>query len=163
MQKTSLSVDQYYDLWNLLSETRDAIVRVRELETSQSGISASQIHALFFIQAIDGPVTPAQLSRLLFRESQSVSGLLDRMERQGLVKRVKDMDRKNQVRIAITEKGRQIYGESTKRRSIQRIISSLTEEERQQLKSYLQILKDEAIKELAMVRLEPLSRRVRQV
>lgn len=163
MQKTALSVDEYFDLWNALSETRDAIVRVREIEASQSGISTAQTKLLFFVQAVDGPVTPAQLSRLLFRESQSVSGILTRMEKQGLVKRVKDLDRKNQVRVVITEKGRQAYSQSIRRKSIQRIMSSLSEEDRQRLKSYLQILKDEAIKELARVRLEPLSSGVRQL
>ncbi len=156
MQKTSLSVNQYYDLWNLLSEVRDAIVRTREMEASQFGISAPQTQVLFFVQAIDGPVTPAQLSRLLFRESQSVSGLLTRMEKQGLVKRVKDLDRRNQVRIVMTEKGRQAYNQSTQRKSIQRIMSSLSKEERRQLKSYLQALKDTALKELAIVRQRPL-------
>ena len=152
MQRASLSVDQYYDLWNLLSEARDAIVRVRETEASQSGISAMQTHALFYIQAIDGPVTPAQLSRYLFRESQSVSGILDRMEKQGLVRRVRDLDRKNQVRVVITEKGQQAYNQSTRRKSIQRIMSALSDEERQQLKSFLQSLKDRALDELAVVR-----------
>jgi len=156
MQKTSLSVNQYYDLWNLLSEVRDAIVRTREMEASQFGISAPQTQVLFFVQAIDGPVTPAQLSRLLFRQSQSVSGLLTRMEKQGLVKRVKDLDRRNQVRIVMTEKGRQAYNQSTQRNSIQRIMSSLSKEERRQLKSYLQTLKDKALKELAIVRQRPL-------
>ena len=152
MQKTSLSVDQYYDLWNLLSEVRDAIVKTREMEASQSGISASQTQVLFFIQTVDGPLTPAQLSRLLFRESQSVSGILSRMEKRGLIKRVKDLDKKNQVRIVMTEKGRQVYSRSTKRRSIQRIMSSLSKEERQQLKSLLQVLMDRTLKELATVR-----------
>ena len=155
MQKVSLSVDQYYDLWNLLSEARDAIVRVRETEASQFSISAMQTHVLFYVQAIDGPVTPAQLSRYLFRESQSVSGILNRMEKQGLVKRVKDLDRKNQVRVVITDKGRQAYNQSTQRKSIQRIISSLSEEERLRLKSFLQTLKDRALRELVEVRQQP--------
>jgi len=126
------------------------------MEASQFGISAPQTQVLFFVQAIDGPVTPAQLSRLLFRQSQSVSGLLTRMEKQGLVKRVKDLDRRNQVRIVMTEKGRQAYNQSTQRKSIQRIMSSLSKEERRQLKSYLQTLKDKALKELAIVRQRPL-------
>jgi DNA-binding MarR family transcriptional regulator len=152
MQRTSLSTDPYYDLWKLLNETRDAILKTRETELAQFDLSAMQARVLFFVQAADEPTTPAQLSRWLFRESQSVSGLLTRMEKQGLIKRVKDLDKKNQVRIVITEKGRQAYSQSTRRKSIQRIMSSLSEEERQRLKSYLQILKDKAVKELAMVR-----------
>jgi len=154
MQKTSLSTDEYYDLWKLLNEARDAILKTRETELAPFDISGVQARVLFFIQANKEPTTPAELSRWLFRESQSVSGLLSRMEKQGLVKRVKDLDRKNQVRIVITEKGRQAYHQSTRRKSIQRIMSSLSKEERRQLKSYLQTLKDKALKELAMLALE---------
>jgi len=74
------------------------------------------------------------------------------MEKQGLVRRVRDLDRKNQVRIVITEKGQQAYNQSTRRKSIQRIMSALSDEERQQLKSFLQTLKDRALDELEMVR-----------
>ena len=69
------------------------------------------------------------------------------MEKQGLVKKVKDLDRKNLVRITLTEEGHQAYRESIKRESIHRIMSSLSEEERQQLKSSLLKLRDTALEE----------------
>jgi DNA-binding MarR family transcriptional regulator len=57
-------------------------------------------------------------------------------------------DRKNLVRVSITEKGQQAYHKSTRRKSIHRIISSLSEEERQKLRSCLEKLQNKAFKEL---------------
>jgi len=57
-------------------------------------------------------------------------------------------DRKNLVRVSITEKGQQAYDKSTRRKPIYKIISSLSEEERQQLRSCLEKLRNKAFKEL---------------
>jgi len=47
------------------------------------------------------------------------------MARRGLVKKVKDLDRKNLVRVVMTEKGKKTYELSTKRGPIHRIMSTL--------------------------------------
>ena len=114
----------------------------------QYNISASRGAVLFAIQAIGEEATPAEIARWLFREPHSISELLSRMERDGLVRRVKDLCRKNLVRIVLTEKGREVYHKSTKRELVCEIMSSLSEEERQQLRSCLQKLRDKALKEL---------------
>jgi len=72
------------------------------------------------------------------------------MEREGLVRKVKDLDRKNLVRVAITEKGHQVYRQSTKIESIRKVLSSLSKEEQQQLMSYLETLRDKALEELGV-------------
>jgi DNA-binding MarR family transcriptional regulator len=144
--KNYSATDQDYNLWILLAQTRDAILKARQKELDQYGISTSQAAVLFVIQAIGDRATPAEISRWLFREPHSVSTLLSRMEKQGLVRKVKDLDRKNLVRVVITEKGREAYYQSTKRESIRGIMSSLSEEERQQLTSSLRKLRDEALK-----------------
>ncbi|MEW6034946.1 MAG: hypothetical protein AB1603_08880, partial [Chloroflexota bacterium] len=53
-------------------------------------------------------------------------------------------------RIFITEKGQECYEKSTARVSIRKILSCLTEIERQLLKSLLQKLRREGLKELGM-------------
>ena len=151
--------DPYYSVWSLLNETRDAILKMRETEMAPLGITGVQSRVLFVLQSVDDPITPADLSQWLFRESQSVSALLTRMEKQGLIKKARDLERKNRIRIVITEKGRQVYKQAIQRRSIQQIISSLSEEECNQLKSYLLTLKNKAIEELAIVHKDSYLRR----
>lgn len=103
---------------------------------------------MFVINALGDKATPAEISRWLFRESQSVSGILNRMEKQGLVRRDKDLGKKNLVRVALTEKGREVYGNCTKRESMHRIMASLSGEQRQQLIACLENLRDAALKYL---------------
>ena len=68
------------------------------------------------------------------------------------MRKVKDFDRKNLVRVILTEKGQQAYYQSSEIKSIRQIVSSLSEEERQQLRSYMETLRDKALKELGVGR-----------
>ncbi len=146
----NLSTDQDYDLWVLLRRTSLVVLKARERELAQYGISAVKAAVLLIVQAIGREATPAEISRHLLRESHSVSGLLSRMEREGLVNKIKDLDKKNRVRIAITEKGHEAYYQSAKRESLHNIMSVLSEKERRQLMSYLEKLRDKALLELAI-------------
>ena len=136
------------ELWALLSQASNALGRVADSELSQAGISMMQAAVLVFVKNSKEPVIPAHISRWLFREPHTVSQLLMRMEKQGLVKRTKDLDRKNQVRITLTEKGEKAFQQQSEMRGIGRILSTLTPEECNKLGASLKKLRDEAIKEL---------------
>jgi len=153
--KNFSSADQDYNLWVLLQQVGHAAFKARQKELNQYSISNTQAMVLFVIQAIGNKATPAEISRWVFREPHTVSGLLNRMEKEGLVRKVKDLERKNLVRVSITEKGQQAYHQSTKIESIRKVISSLSEEERQQLRSSLETLRDKALKELGVNRKLP--------
>ena len=79
------SVDRDFKLWVLLHQTRDAVHKSAEKELRRFGLSPMEAALLFAVHAIGERATPAEISRWLFRESHSVSGLLDRMEKKGLV------------------------------------------------------------------------------
>ncbi|MCJ7808157.1 MAG: MarR family transcriptional regulator [Dehalococcoidia bacterium] len=136
------------ELWALLSQASNALGRVADSELSQVGISMMQAAVLVFVKNSKEPVIPAHISRWLFREPHTVSQLLMRMEKQGLVKRTKDLDRKNQVRITLTEKGEKAYQKQSEMRGIGKILSILSPEECNKLGASLKKLRDEAIKEL---------------
>jgi len=136
------------ELWALLSQASNALGRVADSELSQVGISMMQAAVLVFVKNAKEPVIPAHISRWLFREPHTVSQLLMRMEKQGLVKRTKDLDRKNQVRITLTSKGEKAFQKQTEMRGIGKILSVLTPEECNELGASLKKLRDEAIKEL---------------
>jgi MarR family multiple antibiotic resistance transcriptional regulator len=55
------------------------------------------------------PMTPMKLSKLLHREPHTISALLSRMELQGLVKKERNLQRGNWVRVTLTKKGKQAY------------------------------------------------------
>jgi DNA-binding MarR family transcriptional regulator len=139
-----------HELWLLLNQARHAMFRAREKELGHLGISAMQAAVLTTIEAIEHelPATPAEISRRLLRRAHGVSTLLDRMEKEGLIKRVKDLERRNMVRVAITAKGYAAYRESSKRRVVHQVMASLTEDERKALRSGLMRLRDGALERL---------------
>ena len=142
-------VDLNYELWWLLYQTRDAIFRARAKELIAYGISPMQSGVLFVVSTLGDEATPSKISQWMFRQPHSVTGLLNRMERAGLITREIDSYRKHQSRITLTEKGRSIYSQSGKKESINQIMSCLSEEQYQQFRSYLEMVQSEALKQLS--------------
>jgi DNA-binding MarR family transcriptional regulator len=144
--------DADHDLWMLLTHTRYAIYRAREKELQRYGVSPEQVGVLFIVQALGNRATPSEISRFIIRQPHTVSALIERMAEKGLVKKMHDLDRKNLVRVSLTEKGQKIYDFSTKRGPIHRIMSSLTAEERTGLQKTLEKLQAQARKEIGLDR-----------
>jgi len=139
--------DKDYELWVLLAQAREAMYKARQKELRLYNLSPRQSAVLFIIRAIGDKVTPAEISRWLLREPHSVSEIISRMEKQGLLKKVRDLYRKNLVRIELTEKGSEAYNQAIKRDSIHTIMSALSDEERRQFSTMLEKIRDRALKE----------------
>ncbi len=142
--------DEDQDLWLLLTHTRYAVFRAREKELQRYGITPEQVSLLFVVKAKDNKVTPADLARYLIRQPHTVSALVDRMAKRGLVKKVKDLERKNLVRVSITEKGQRAYEQSTKRGPIHRIMGELDPGEKKKFRRYLETIYAKARQEIGM-------------
>ena len=146
--KTVESVDQDYDLGILMVQTQMILFKARQKELQQYNTAPRKALVLFYIQVIGDKATPAELARWLFLEPHTVSELLSRMEKEGLIKRVKDLEQKNRVRVVLTERGREAYCQSAKRESFHKIMSCLSEEEHRQLRLSLRKLRDGALKNI---------------
>jgi len=142
--------DQDFAVWVYIARTRDAIAKNRVKELKKYNLSDRQSTILMVLDALGENSTPVEISRWVFREQHSISDFLKRMERDGLIRRIKDLDRKNMIRVTITEKGREAVRHTRKMESIQKIMSSITEEEHQQLKAILEKLWDKALGELGI-------------
>jgi DNA-binding MarR family transcriptional regulator len=147
--------DEDHDLWMLLTHTRYAIYRSREKELQRFGVSPEQVGVLFIVQALNNRATPSEISRFILRQPHTVSALIERMAEKGLVRKVHDLDRKNLVRVSLTEKGQKVYEHSTMRGPIHRIMNTLSDEERTQLRTLLQKLHLQARKEIGLDRETP--------
>ena len=140
-----VSADKDHELVALLEQACHAVLATRERELAGTGITGVQATVLSTIKAIGYRATPAEVSRRVLRESQSVSSILVRMEGAGLIIRVKDLQRKNMVRLAMTKKGEQAYRESLGRESSRKLLTPLSEIERGQLREYLEKLRNRAL------------------
>jgi DNA-binding MarR family transcriptional regulator len=137
-----------YKLFHLLRQTSDAVHKTREVELKKYKISPEQAGALVCIYSLGNKATPAELSRWLFRERNSVTILLNRMHRLGLINKKADTKRKNIIRLSLTKKGYEAYKHSVEFRSFFPIMDVLPESKRKKLWSLLQIIRLKIFDEL---------------
>jgi MarR family transcriptional regulator, organic hydroperoxide resistance regulator len=143
-----IKADKDYTLLTSLLQVGDIFVKIRERELLQQNLSATSAQILFLVEAMGKDVTPAKISRMLLREPHSVSGILMRMEKQGLIKRAKNMERKNLIRVTLTNKGEATLKQAMKKEGVKHVMDKISEEQRRQLKQTLAALKEAGMKEL---------------
>lgn len=136
-------------LWAVLFQAAHAIERARDHELAGIGTSMIQSAVLWIVKSVDPPATPSKISKWLMRKPNSISGLLDRMEQQGLIRRLRDR-RRNRTILELTEKGDGIRKQSVTDMNVLRDIASvLSEEELERTTEALSALRAKAIQILA--------------
>lgn len=148
--ENNATVGRERQLFLLLRQTHGLMYKAIEDELRLSGsVPYTQAAVLFVVKAIGEQATPAQISRWLIREPHTVSTLLVRMEKQGLLRKTKDLERKNQVRVTLTEKGEEALRKGMKEETtISKIMSRLSNEEQDCLRAHLETLRSKALEEL---------------
>ncbi len=74
------------------------------------GITPPQFSLLAFLWKQDG-LSQAEISEKIQIDRATMVGLIDRLEKEGLVKRLKDASDRRAWRIRLTEKGRSLEGD----------------------------------------------------
>ncbi|MFC1910031.1 MarR family winged helix-turn-helix transcriptional regulator [Chloroflexota bacterium] len=150
MGKNKKLQERYFALWMAMVRAKDAIHNVREEELNEYHISPQQAGIMAYIMAMDNNATPADISRSSFRKANTVTINLNRMEKKGLIIKSRDSERKNVIRVSLTEKGRQIYLKTSSRKSIIEVFSNFTPGQCRQLEILLDMLLNNAAKYLKM-------------
>ena len=86
--------------------------------------------------------TPKQISEILCLETSTISGVLDRMQKKGLIDRVNNRDDRREVRVVPTEKGKALQEPISKiiDEVNEEVLKCFTEEEVALLKNQLRII-----------------------
>ncbi len=147
--------DELQDLYLVFSHARYLSFRAREKELAKYHLTPEQAHILFIIQALKEQASPIKIAALIFRQRHSVSTLVQRMEKKGLITKTKDLARKNMVRVSLTAKGREAYEKSTRRDSTHRIMGTLNKSERRQFLDFMQRIMVQSQKELGEADISP--------
>jgi DNA-binding MarR family transcriptional regulator len=113
---------------------------------SEYGLTTEQFGLLATMKYLGGPVRVTDLAQNLERSPNSVSMLVDRMVKAGLVKRIRDKSDRRVVNVVITSKGENAVKPATPVgvEFIQKILSPLSYEDKRILASLLEIVKCEA-------------------
>ena len=141
--------DKEYDLWILLSRVYHLIAKLRNLELLKYNILPVQSYILFIIKALGNETTPTEISGYVYQQRSSVSDILNRMVKQGLITKTNKSGGKKRVIVRLTEKGEKALELSKNKKFLHKVMSSLTEKKKRQLESSLETLRDVAINELA--------------
>lgn len=149
---SQIKADREYTLVAQITQVADILVKVRERELLPQNLSATAASILFLVDVMGEGVTPARITRMMLREPHSTSGILMRMEVHGLIKRTKDMERKNLIRITMTAKGEKALKQAMKLDGTARVLARLTASQQKELKAILAVLKEAGVKELRLSR-----------
>jgi DNA-binding MarR family transcriptional regulator len=107
--------------------------RARQKELLPYHISPRQATILFILSNLGHKATLVELSKNTDRQINTLSQQITRMEKNGLVRKVRETPKSALISFELTEKGRNTWKNSTKASSVETIMSVLTEEERRQL------------------------------
>lgn len=122
--------------------------KIRHDELAYLGVTPAYVGVLHFAKKFDTPPTILELRNVMNRGNSSMVGIVNRMERDGLVVRQIDSESKKFTRVVITEKGEALYEKAMQHNLFSLIISALPEGDRKKLDEYLDILNREAKKAL---------------
>lgn len=104
-------------------------------------ITTPQFNALLLL-AEHGDMTIGDLGNKMYLASSTATDLIDRMERNGLVERVRDTNDRRVVRLHMLEKGEQMIQEvlENRKRYLNDILSQVPEHEKEVLTKSLQAI-----------------------
>jgi len=147
MATNAKSEEEILKLWTLLHRVHDALVLCEDRIFSEYGITMEKFTLLAAVRAWDGSLQPTKLAEILGRSPNSVSMLVDRMVKAGLVKRTRDRKDRRVVNVTLTSKGEDALkpAEPAGWEFIRKILSSLSSEERNDLVNLIEKVRYELL------------------
>ena len=136
--------------WVTLYQAHNAIFKVAELALLPHSLSLPQLHLLAILKKADGLVTTGEIGQAMVKASQTITGLVDRVEEPGLVERVFDRRDRRKTWVRLTEKGEQKLAEAypVANRLAEELSAVLTDQELQDLQAKLEKLRGAAMDRL---------------
>ena len=133
--------------WIRLRQAAGVTNRIVEVELGKLGTTLAQVDVLTILSLSKGSLTPGEIAAYVFREKHSASALLTRMQRAGLVKKVRSRRDQRVVKIQIQPKGRELIAKAVGvEYRADLLVSNFTEEEVRQFDGYLKRLRDASLK-----------------
>jgi MarR family transcriptional regulator for hemolysin len=149
--------DVAMNTWAMLRQAWTAVNKVAEARLAKAGLTPEKAAVLWACRDYPGTITPAEIARLTFRENQTIAGLLNRMEKDGLVKRIPKRKGHPFTEIKLTTRGEEACGPGVEiyKKLIQGLVSDLPKGEQEQLQKLLRGLRDKMLDELHLETKKP--------
>jgi DNA-binding MarR family transcriptional regulator len=133
--------------WSLLHRVRDVLQRCEEERFGQYGITPEQYGVLVTIKYVGQSARITDIARWSSRSPNSVSMIVDRMVKVGLVKRLRDKRDRRVVFVSVAPKGEKALGPATAEglEFIQKVMSPLSDDDLQILIRLLETVRAQAV------------------
>lgn len=128
--------DNDYKLWIMLDHARYMIFRARKIELARYNITPEQAHILYILHRSNDSLTINEMVDQTQHQHNSISTLINRMTKKGLVSKIKIPDKGRRLNIVITKKGQNLLRIMT-RDSLGKIFTCLSEEDKQEIMAHL--------------------------
>ena len=134
-------------VWLLSHRVGDALALCEDSMLAEYGISVEQFAVLASVRSRGGSLRPTDLASILERSPNSVSMLVDRMVKAGLVKRTRDRTDRRVVNVTLTDKGKKAVEPAVPAswEFIQKILSQVSGQDMRALASLLETVKCECL------------------
>ena len=83
----------------------EVLTRYLELQLKQHDASLTRFNIMSTLFKNGGEMTPSEIAESVFREKNSVTAVINTMEKQGVVRREPSSDDRRSVKVLITDKG----------------------------------------------------------
>ena len=139
----------FQKVWELLENNNRLFFSLIKGELSKLGITLPQIFVLDEIK--DGPKTIGEISRAVELSNSTVSGIVDRLERDKLVRRQRDQTDRRVVWVFLAEEAIEMLSKTIpfmKDDYQKHLFANLTSEEIQGLEESLQLINTSLLKKI---------------
>jgi DNA-binding MarR family transcriptional regulator len=133
----------YQRQWRTIDQAYNAIFKLTELALLPHGLSLPQLYLLGVLKDRGGTVTTGDIAEAMVKASQTVTGLVDRLERAGLVERVFDRSDRRKTLVRLRGVGERKLEEAlpVATRLAKELSAVLTDQELQDLRINLEKLR----------------------
>lgn len=137
--------DKSLSTWAILRQTWALMDRAAAARLAKVGLTPEKVGVLWICRDFPGIVTTAEIARILTRQSQSVTGLLNRMEEEGLITRSPKRKGRPFTEVKMTSKGEEAcaVGVAVVKVLVKETEPTLSNKERQQLHRILGLLRQQ--------------------
>ncbi len=140
-----------HEAFLLLHNMQGLLTRLEETTYStRAGISFQQYLILITIEASEPPVNQTTVAKAIQRNLNSISMIIDRMEKLGLVTRERSKDDRRETHLTLTAQGRKKLAKAIEVGADlgERLGSALTDQELQESMRLMTKLRNQVLKEM---------------
>jgi len=136
--------------WFMLYHTHNAMFKLTELALLPHNLSLPQLHLLHVLKQGGGILTTGEVGRAMVKASQTITGLVDRLEIQDFVERQFERRDRRKTWVRLTAKGERKWEEAmpVASRLAEEVFSALTDEELRGLQAITDKLRTVALRRL---------------